>query len=102
MYTNLESTRYWQGDRGMKLNGAAVEARLTLLLVLEPISLAGPTTDVMSIAVLLNLSTAILSSQELTVDCSVVYTVGETVCVPTEKDLVSPIRVKLSFPTNDT
>ena len=42
VYTNLESTRYWQVDRGMKLNGAAVEARLTLLLVLEPISLLDP------------------------------------------------------------
>ena len=38
VYSNLESTSYWQVDRGMKLNGAAVEARLTL----ESISLLDP------------------------------------------------------------
>ena len=57
-------------------------------------------------AALLSLSIASLSSQEYTVDCSVTYndgySVGKTVYEPTEKDLVSPIRVKFSFPTNDT
>ena len=52
----------------------------------------------MSITALLSLSTTILSSQEHTVDCSVadndVYTVGETVCGITEKDLVSKIHNK--------
>ena len=62
--------------------------------------------DVKSIAALLSLSIASLSSQEYTVDCSVTYndwySVGKTVYEPTEKDLVSPIRVKFSFPTSDT
>ena len=51
-----------------------------------------PTMDVKSIAALLSLSIASLSSQEYTVDCSVTYndgySVGKTVYEPTEKDLV--------------
>ena len=54
--------------------------------------LAGPTTDVKSIAASLSLSTTILSSKEYTVDCSatynVVYTVGVADYELTEKDLV--------------
>ena len=79
-YTNLESTSYWQVNLdGLKLNGATpyaiVDAGTSLL--------AGPTTDVKSIAAWLSLSTTIFSSLEYSVVRSVAdtdaYIVGETV-----------------------
>merc|ERR1712107_153015 len=80
-YTNLESTSYWQVNLdGLKLNGAAVGSTPYAIVDSGTSLLAGPTTDVKSIAASLSLSTTILSSKEYTVDCSatynVVYTVG--------------------------
>ena len=92
-YTNLESTSYWQVNLdGLKLNGAAVGTTPYAIVDSGTSLLAGPTTDVKSIAASLSLSTTILSSKEYTVDCgatyNVVYTVGGADYELTEKDLV--------------
>merc|ERR1712135_172692 len=73
-YTNLESTSYWQVNLdGLKLNGAAVGTTPYAIVDSGTSLLAGPTTDVKSIAASLSLSTTILSSKEYTVDCSATY-----------------------------
>merc|ERR1712122_440899 len=80
-YTNLESTSYWQVNLdGLKLNGAAVGTTPYAIVDSGTSLLAGPTTDVKSIAASLSLSTTILSSKE--------YTVGGADYEFTEKDLV--------------
>ena len=67
----------------LKLNGAAVGSTFYAIVNSGTSLLAGPTTDVKSIAAWLSLSTTIFSSLEYTVDRSVAdidaYTVGETV-----------------------
>merc|ERR1712136_353692 len=66
------------GD-GLKLNGAAVGTTPYAIVDSGTSLLAGPTTDVKSIAASLSLSTTILSSKEYTVDCGATYTVVYTV-----------------------
>ena len=56
-YTNLESTSYWQVNLdGLKLNGAAVGSTPYAIVETGTSLLAGPTTDVKSIAAWLSLS----------------------------------------------
>ena len=93
VYRNLESTSYWQVNLGgLKHNGAV--GTTPHVIIDSGISfLAGPTTDVESVASPLSpSSTTIFSSQEYTVDCSatcnVAYTVGGVDYELTEKDLV--------------
>ena len=83
-YTNLESTSYWQVNLDdLKLNGAAAGSMPYAIVDAGTSLLAGPTTDVKSIAAWLSLSTTIFSNLEYSVVRSVAdtdaYTVGETV-----------------------
>ena len=80
MYTNLESTSYRQVNLdGLKLDAAAVGTTPYVIVYSGTSLLAGPITDVKSIAASLSSSNTISSSQEYTFYCTATYNVANTV-----------------------
>ena len=102
VYMNLESTSNWQVNLdGLKLDGAAVGTTPYVIIDSGISFLAGPTTDIESIACPWSSSTTSLSNQEYTVDCSatynVAYSVGGVEYELTEKDVVRSFSGGTSF-----
>ena len=82
------------------LNSAAVETTHSAIIDSEIRFLAGPTTDVDSIAALLSLWITSLSSQEYTFDCTVTYNVAYIVGGVNYKHTVKDLAISFSRGTS--
>ena len=78
-FMSLESTSYKQVMLDLKLDGSDVGSTPCVILDFGISFIAGPTTDVESIAALLSSSNTISSSQEYTFDFTASYNVAYTV-----------------------